>query len=160
MLPDREILYKGTLNTSLVCIAEVFRGAIRRNCVAIVVARTRKLVEAGELMDVQDALGRLLWTVDGIAFDSQTEARRYTVLRNREAAGLVLDLVLQPSFELQEAFTDGGRRRYRAITSTADIGYTQDGRTVVEEVKSHAARDSSLRMRMFLYRHRRWCTGW
>ena len=66
---DREIPYQGTLNASLVRIAEVLRGAIRRNCAAIIVAHnhpsgdpspspedvalTRQLAEAGELMDVQ-----------------------------------------------------------------------------------------------------------
>lgn len=66
---ETEILYKGGLNTSLVRIAEVFRGAIRRNCAAIIVAHnhpsndpapspedvalTRRLVEAGKLMEVE-----------------------------------------------------------------------------------------------------------
>ena len=66
---DQETLYKGTLNASMVRIAEVFRGAVRRNCASIVVAHnhpsgdpspspedialTRKLVEAGKLMDVE-----------------------------------------------------------------------------------------------------------
>ena len=66
---DREVLYKGSLNSSLVRIAEVFRGAIRRNCAAIIVAHnhpsgepnpspedvalTRQLVEAGKLMEVE-----------------------------------------------------------------------------------------------------------
>ena len=66
---DREVLYKGSLNTSLVRIAEVFRGAIRRNCAAIIVAHnhpsgdpspspedvalTRRLVEAGKLVEVE-----------------------------------------------------------------------------------------------------------
>ncbi len=66
---DREVLYKGSLNTSLVRIAEVFRGAIRRNCAAIIVAHnhpsgdpapspedislTRRLIEAGKLVEVE-----------------------------------------------------------------------------------------------------------
>ena len=66
---DREILYKGTLNTSLVRIAEVFRGAIRRSCAAIIVAHnhpsgdpspspedialTRRLVDTGKTVEVQ-----------------------------------------------------------------------------------------------------------
>ncbi len=65
---DREVLYKGSLNTSLVRVAEVFRGAIRRNCAGIIVAHnhpsgdpspspedialTRRLVEAGKLVEV------------------------------------------------------------------------------------------------------------
>ncbi len=66
---DREILYQGSLNTSLVRTAEVFRGAIRRNCAAIMVAHnhpsgdpspsredlalTRRLVKAGSLMEIE-----------------------------------------------------------------------------------------------------------
>lgn len=65
---DREILYKGSLNTSLVRIAEVFRGAVRRNCAGVIVAHnhpsgdpnpspedialTRRLVSAGKMLEV------------------------------------------------------------------------------------------------------------
>jgi len=72
---DHEVLYKGTLNTSLVRVAEVFRGAIRRHCAAIIVAHnhpsgdpepspeditlTRRLIEAGQLMEV-DMLDHLI----------------------------------------------------------------------------------------------------
>ena len=72
---DREILYKGSLNTSLVRVAEVFRGAIRRNSAGIIVAHnhpsgdpnpspedialTRRLVEAGKLLEV-DLLDHLV----------------------------------------------------------------------------------------------------
>ncbi|MGC9349996.1 MAG: RadC family protein [Anaerolineae bacterium] len=72
---SREILYKGSLNTSLVRIAEVFRGAVRRNCAAVIVAHnhpsgdpnpspedvalTRRLVEAGKLLEV-DVLDHLV----------------------------------------------------------------------------------------------------
>jgi DNA repair protein RadC len=72
---SREILYKGSLNTSLVRIAEVFRGAVRRNCAALIVAHnhpsgdpnpspedvalTRRLVDAGKLLEV-DVLDHLV----------------------------------------------------------------------------------------------------
>ena len=65
---DREILYKGSLNTSLVRIAEVFRGAVRRNCAGVIVAHnhpsgdpnpspedvalTRRLVSAGKMLEI------------------------------------------------------------------------------------------------------------
>ncbi|MBN2391027.1 MAG: DNA repair protein RadC [Anaerolineae bacterium] len=65
---DQEILYKGSLNTSLVRIGEVFRGAVRRNCAGVIVAHnhpsgdpapsaedialTRRLVDAGKLLEV------------------------------------------------------------------------------------------------------------
>ncbi len=65
---DQEVLYKGSLNTSLVRTGEVFRGAVRRQCGGIIVAHnhpsgdpapsaedialTRRLVDAGKLLDV------------------------------------------------------------------------------------------------------------
>ena len=72
---DQETLYIGSLNTSLVRIAEVFRGAVRRHCAAIIVAHnhpsgdptpspedvalTRRLVDAGKLLEV-DVLDHLV----------------------------------------------------------------------------------------------------
>ncbi len=72
---DQEILYKGSLNTSLVRIAEVFRGAVRRNCASVIVAHnhpsgdpspspedialTRRLIEAGKLLEI-DVLDHLV----------------------------------------------------------------------------------------------------
>ncbi len=72
---DKEVLYRGTLNSSLVRVAEVFRGAVRRNCASIIVAHnhpsgdpspspedvalTRRLIEAGKLVEV-DVLDHLV----------------------------------------------------------------------------------------------------
>ena len=69
IVTDEEILYKGSLNTSVVRTAEVFRGAIRRNCASLIVAHnhpsgdpdpspedialTRRLIRAGKLLDLQ-----------------------------------------------------------------------------------------------------------
>ncbi len=66
---DQETLYVGSLNTSLVRIAEVFRSAVRRNCAAVIVAHnhpsgdpspspedvalTRRLVDAGKLLEIE-----------------------------------------------------------------------------------------------------------
>ena len=66
---DQEILYKGVLNGLDIRVAEVFRGAVRRNCAAIIVAHnhpsgdptpslediaiTRKIAEAGELLSIE-----------------------------------------------------------------------------------------------------------
>jgi len=62
-------LYQGSVNTSLIRVAEVFREAIKRNCAAIIVAHnhpsgdptpspedvriTRQIYEAGKLLDIE-----------------------------------------------------------------------------------------------------------
>jgi len=64
-----EEVYKGSVNTSYIRVAEVFRGAIRQNCPAIIVvhnhpsgdptpsaddiAITRQFVAAGRLLDIE-----------------------------------------------------------------------------------------------------------
>jgi DNA repair protein RadC len=71
----REILYKGSLNTSLVRTGEVFKTALRRNCAGVIVAHnhpsgdpspspedialTRRLVQAGKTLEV-DVLDHLV----------------------------------------------------------------------------------------------------
>ncbi|MBN2002978.1 MAG: DNA repair protein RadC [Anaerolineae bacterium] len=66
---EQEVLYNGTLNTSVVRIGEVFGGAMRRNCASIIVAHnhpsgdpnpspedialTRKLEEAGKMLEIE-----------------------------------------------------------------------------------------------------------
>jgi len=64
-----ETIYQGSLNASYIRVAEVFRGAVRRNCASIIVAHnhpsgdpapspedvsvTRQLVAAGRLLDIE-----------------------------------------------------------------------------------------------------------
>ena len=66
---DREVVYKGTVNTTVIRVAELFRGAVRRNAAAIIIAHnhpsgdaspspedialTRRVVEAGQLLQVE-----------------------------------------------------------------------------------------------------------
>lgn len=68
-------IYRGSLNTSLIRVGELFREAIRANCAAIIVAHnhpsgdptpspedvavTRQIVEAGKLLDI-DVLDHLV----------------------------------------------------------------------------------------------------
>ncbi|MBP1312302.1 ABC-type sulfate transport system substrate-binding protein [Paenibacillus sp. 1182] len=86
--------------------------------------------------------------VDGIEFDSMTEAKRYAELVILERGGLISELTLQPKFTLLEPFTKHGKKR-RAITYKADFMYMEDGKTIVEDVKGFAARDFSLRRKLF-----------
>lgn len=88
-------------------------------------------------------------TIDGIRFDSKGEARRYGMLRLMERAGEISDLTLQPSFVLQEAFTDSNNVKQRAITYRADFQYTEKGRTVIEDYKGIETPVFKMKAKMF-----------
>jgi len=63
------VVYKGSLNTSLIRVGEIFRYALKENCAALIVVHnhpsgdptpspedvmvTRKLVEGGQLLDIE-----------------------------------------------------------------------------------------------------------
>lgn len=68
--------------------------------------------------------------IDGIAFDSKKEAARYGELQLLDKAGSIQDLRLQVPFELIPK--QAGERAARYI---ADFVYTENGKTVVEDVK-------------------------
>ncbi len=78
--------------------------------------------------------------VDGVTFHSKAEARRWGELRLRLRAGEIADLETQPRYVLS---VNG----VRVATYTADFRYTEDGATVVEDVKSPASRTQQYRLR-------------
>lgn len=86
-----------------------------------------------------------------LRFDSQKEARRFDVLLEMQQAGVISDLRLQPQFTLQESYRTEIGERIRAVRYTADFSYVQDGKLVVEDVKSKATRTKEyLRNRKFM----------
>lgn len=66
--------------------------------------------------------------VDGIKFDSQREATRYSVLKIMQAAGVISDLRLQVPYVI----TVNGLKICKYV---ADFVYIDKGREVVEDVK-------------------------
>ena len=103
-----------------------------------------------------------------LRFDSQKEARRYDELAALEQAGEIRDLRMQVEFTLQEAYTDRGGQRVRAIRYRADFTYKlksfldEDGypeekihwELVVEDVKSRATRTKEYIMKRKLMKER------
>ena len=69
--------------------------------------------------------------LDGHVFDSKKESSRYSELVILERAGKIKDLVLQPKFQIVPSV-----RGYRARYYIADFQYTENGKTIVEDVKS------------------------
>lgn len=78
--------------------------------------------------------------IDGYLFDSQSEARRYLVLKSRWQAGEITQPVVHPQFFLAgEAIShaDGKRRKLPAITFHPDFAYREGDTQVIEDVKPH-----------------------
>jgi hypothetical protein len=75
--------------------------------------------------------------VDGLEFDSIREAGRYEFLMERLKQGEIKDLVLQPTFLLQDKFEYKGKK-IRKIEYIADFKYydKMTKQVVVEDVKS------------------------
>ena len=71
--------------------------------------------------------------VDGMAFDSSKEARRYSELRLLERAGEISDLECQPVFLIEI----NGARVCKVVP---DFSYQENGKRVVEDVKSPITR--------------------
>jgi len=90
-------------------------------------------------------------TSRGITFDSRKEALRYNDLLLLTRIGKISDLQRQVAFELIPASGDE-----RGVSYRADFVYQEDGRTVVEDVKSEATRKDRayiIKRKMFKWRY-------
>ena len=94
--------------------------------------------------------------LDNMTFDSIAEARRWQELRYLTRAGIINDVRRQVPFVLIPAQKDEtGRVIERAVVYRADFVYTEDGKTVVEDVKSEATktREYVIKRKLMLYRY-------
>lgn len=89
---------------------------------------------------------------DGYTFDSQMEHFRYLELKLMLGSGTISDLSVHPKFMLQAGFTYGGKR-IRPICYYADFMYTEDGRTIVEDVKGKATAVWKLKWKLAMYQN-------
>lgn len=107
-------------------------------------------------------------TRDGMTFDSIKEYRRWCELSLLERAGEITDLerqvkyVLIPSLYAQDTMTAQGKVKRgklleRECSYVADFRYTQDGETVVEDVKGYKKGQAyalfALKRKLMLYFH-------
>lgn len=82
-------------------------------------------------------------------FDSKAEAEYWLLLLARQQRGEIASIQRQPHFVLQPSTKVRGKT-VRAIEYTADFQVEYpDGRREVVDVKGHAARDFSIRVRLF-----------
>lgn len=94
-------------------------------------------------------------TVDGQKFDSKKEANRYKELRLLEKAGEIQDLRTQVKFVLIHAQRDEttGKVIERECYYKADFVYTEDGETVVEDVKGYRTEAYIIKRKLMLWRY-------
>lgn len=88
--------------------------------------------------------------MDGILFDSKTEAEYYTFLKYQEATGVISHLRCHPKYVLIPKFKKDGKMQ-RAINYILDFEYLRnlDGKIVVVDVKGYAMEDAQLKRKLF-----------
>ncbi len=96
--------------------------------------------------------GAVRTTIDGTSFASKKEANRYLELKMFQKSGQITDLVLQPSYVLQEGFCKG-KNKVRPIKYIADFQYMQNGKLIVEDTKGVETANFKLKRKMFWFRY-------
>ena len=91
---------------------------------------------------------------DGIKFDSNREMAYYIKLKMLEEKGIIKDLELQKSFELQPSFKINGKT-YRKITYKADFSYisVEDNKIHIVDTKGFRTDVYKLKRKMFAYKY-------
>ena len=92
--------------------------------------------------------------VDGITFDSRTEAEYYEYLKKLEEDKKIYRLCCHPVYILQEAVERYGKK-YKAIKYIADFEYWSEEEqiNVVVDVKGFAMEDAKLKRKLFAYKY-------
>jgi hypothetical protein len=95
--------------------------------------------------------------VDGVAFDSKKEAKRYRELKLMEDAGMISRLERQVKFDLLPNQKDpDGKVIERKVQYVADFVYMKNGKVIVEDVKGYrdggAYRVFVIKRKLMLYR--------
>lgn len=91
-------------------------------------------------------------TVDGVAFDSKKEARRYLELKLLERAEEIKDLERQKKFVLIPAQKINGKVAERECSYIADFTYTdcRTGEMIVEDTKGFRTKEYIIKRKLLL----------
>lgn len=91
---------------------------------------------------------------DGIKFDSNREMAYYIKLKMLEQKGIIKDLELQKSYELQPSFKLNGKT-YKKITYKADFSYVlvEDNKIHIVDTKGFRTDVYKLKRKMFAYKY-------
>ena len=100
--------------------------------------------------DSKNKYGAVKTESNGRTYDSKKEAERASELKILEEAGVIKDLQEQPRFTLQESFKYQGKTE-RKIEYIADFQYEENGRIIVEDVKSEITKTPLYRVKRKLF---------
>lgn len=92
--------------------------------------------------------------VDGITFDSQKEATRWSELKLMEKAGLIQNLQRQVKYELIPPYKDGKKTILRGCSYIADFQYEENGRLVVEDSKGMQTPEYKIKKKLMAWLNR------
>lgn len=87
--------------------------------------------------------------MDGYTFASKKEAERYKVLSLMQKSGEIKNLIIQPSFLLQNGFDFNGKKE-RAITYIADFEYIHKGKKIIEDCKGFRTEVYKIKRKLLL----------
>lgn len=92
--------------------------------------------------------------IDGVTFDSKTEAEYYEYLKSLERDKKIYRLRCHPVYELQKPIERHGKK-YKAIKYIADFEYWNEDEqiNVVVDVKGYAMEDARLKRKLFAYKY-------
>jgi len=92
--------------------------------------------------------------VDGMVFDSKSEAKRYLQLKAMQCAGEISELKTQVRIGLLPAQQVGGRKE-RPVDYLADFQYVRQGVLITEDVKSGPTKTKEfiLKRKMAMFFH-------
>ncbi len=88
-----------------------------------------------------------------VLFDSLKEARHFDKLYTLARAGKIKDLSLQPRFLIIDTVRIDGHRTQSKKYYNADFKYTQDGNTVIVDVKGFKTPVYNLKKHLFLQKY-------
>ena len=93
--------------------------------------------------------------VDGLEFDSKKEANRWCELKLLQKAGEITDLLRQFPITLLPAQRINGKVVERPVKYVADFCYYENGKMVIEDVKSPATRTKEyiIKRKLLLWRY-------
>ena len=88
-----------------------------------------------------------------LTFDSSRELERWLELKIMERGKAIKNLQRQVPFELVPKHKREDGKTERAVTYIADFVYTENGKTIVEDVKGYRTKEYIIKRKLMLDRH-------